>query len=126
MARGDVLLVSLPASDKREQSGRRPAVAVQTDVTGEPMLIVAPVTSNLSALRFAFSVLIEPTPENGLTLPSVVMVFQMRAIDKRRIVRQLGKMSQQDMTRIDVEIWRMLQPPSSQSSQEDQSSAAFG
>ncbi len=34
MARGDILLVSLPASDGREQSGRRPAVAVQTDVDG--------------------------------------------------------------------------------------------
>ena len=39
MARGDVLLVSLPPSDRREQSGRRPAVAVQTDQAGEPMLI---------------------------------------------------------------------------------------
>ena len=44
MARGDVLLVTLPPSDRREQSGRRPAVAVQTDLTGEPMLLVAPVT----------------------------------------------------------------------------------
>lgn len=53
MARGDVLLVSLPTSDKREQSGRRPAVAVQTDLAGEPLLMIAPVTSNLNALRFA-------------------------------------------------------------------------
>jgi mRNA-degrading endonuclease toxin of MazEF toxin-antitoxin module len=52
MARGDVLLVSLPPSDRREQSGRRPAVAVQTDQAGEPMLMVAPVTPNLAALRF--------------------------------------------------------------------------
>ena len=52
MARGDVLLVSLPPSDRREQSGRRPAVAVQTDDAGEPMLMIAPVTSNLAALRF--------------------------------------------------------------------------
>ena len=36
MARGDVLLITLPTSDGREQSGRRPAVAVQTDVAGEP------------------------------------------------------------------------------------------
>jgi len=50
MARGDVLLVSLPPSDRREQSGRRPAVAVQTDQAGEPMLMVAPVTSSLAAL----------------------------------------------------------------------------
>ena len=42
MARGDVLLVTLPPSDRREQSGRRPAVAVQTDQAGEPMLMVAP------------------------------------------------------------------------------------
>ena len=110
MARGDVLLVSLPPSDRREQSGRRPAVAVQTDQTGEPMLMVAPVTSNPGALRFAFSVRVEPSPENGLTMPSVVMVFQMRAIDKVRIVRKIGRMSAEDMARIDAEIWRMLKP----------------
>ena len=50
MARGDVLLVTLTPSDRREQSGRRPAVAVQTDLAGEPMLMVAPVTSSLAAL----------------------------------------------------------------------------
>ena len=91
MARGDVLLVSLPPSDRREQSGRRPAVAVQTDQAGEPMLIVAPVTSNLAALRFSFTVRVEPSPENGLTLPSIIMVFQMRAIDKVRVIRRIGR-----------------------------------
>ncbi len=114
MARGDVLLVSLPPSDRREQSGRRPAVAVETDQAGEPMLMVAPVTSNLAALRFAFSVRVEASTENGLTLPSVVMVFQMRAIDKARIIRRIGRMSKEDMARVDAEIWRMLQPQGSE------------
>ncbi|PYS63541.1 MAG: type II toxin-antitoxin system PemK/MazF family toxin [Acidobacteria bacterium] len=113
MARGDVLLVSLPPSDRREQSGRRPAVAVQTDQAGEPMLIVAPVTSNLAALRFSFTVRVEPSPENGLTLPSIIMVFQMRAIDKVRIIRRIGRVSNEDMERIHAEIWRMLKPPDS-------------
>lgn len=110
MARGDVLIIELPASELREQSGRRPAVAVQTDVMGEPMLMVAPITSNLAALRFAFSVRVEPSPENGLTVPSAVMVFQMRALDKQRIIRKIGKIGQPDMVRIDAEIWRMLKP----------------
>jgi mRNA interferase MazF len=110
MARGDVLLVTLPPSDRREQSGRRPAVAVQTDRAGEPMLMVAPITSNLAALRFAFFVQVEPSAENGLTLPSVVMVFQMRAIDKARVANHIGRMSTGDMERIDTEIWRMLKP----------------
>jgi mRNA interferase MazF len=41
------------------------------------------------------------------------MVFQMRAIDKTRIVRKLGTLSQADMTRIDAAIWQMLKPPTS-------------
>jgi mRNA interferase MazF len=110
MARGDVLIIELPASELREQSGRRPAVAVQTDVMGEPMLMIAPITSNLAALRFAFSVRVEPSPENGLTVPPAVMVFQMRALDKQRIIRKIGKIGQPDMVRIDAEIWRMLKP----------------
>ena len=110
MARGDVLIIELPPSELREQSGRRPVVAVQTDVMGEPMLMVAPITSNLAALRFAFSVRVEPSLENGLTVPSVVMVFQMRAVDKQRIIRKVDQIGQPDMTRIDAEIWRMLKP----------------
>lgn len=110
MARGDVLLVSLPATDGREQSGRRPAVAVQTDVAGEPMLMVAPVTSNLKASRFRFTVRIEPSSENGLTEPSVIMVFQMRAIDKARVVKRLGCLSMPELTLVDTEIWKMLKP----------------
>jgi mRNA interferase MazF len=111
MARGDVLLVSLPASDGREQSGRRPAVAVQTDMVGEPTLMIVPITSNLKALRFAFVVRIEPTLENGLTVSSVVMVFQMRAIDKMRVIRKIGQLSADDLARVDAEIWQMLKPP---------------
>lgn len=110
MARGDVLLVSLPTTDGREQSGRRPAVAIQTDVAGEPMLMIAPVTSNLKASRFRFTVKIEPSPENGLTESSVVMVFQMRAIDKARVVRKLGSLSATQLELVDAEIWKMLKP----------------
>jgi len=108
MARGDVLLINLPTSDKREQSGRRPAVAVQADVAGEPMLMIAPVTSNLNALRFKFAVKIEPSNDNGLTQTSIVMIFQMRAIDKSRIVKLIGKLSTEDLAKVDSEIRQML------------------
>jgi mRNA interferase MazF len=110
MARGDILLVSLPISDGREQSGTRPAVAVQTDIAGAPMLMITPVTSNLNASRFAFSVQIEPSGENGLMQTSVVMIFQMRAIDKNRIVKKIGKLSDKDLEKVDTEIWRMFKP----------------
>ena len=110
MARGDIFLVNLPNSDGREQSGRRPAVALQTDVAGTPLLMVAPITSNLNAQRFAYAVRVEPSKENGLSAASIVMIFQMRAIDKTRIVHRIGQLSAEDMQRVDVEIWRMLSP----------------
>jgi mRNA interferase MazF len=111
MARGDVLLVGLPDSDKREEKGNRPAIAVQTDVAVSPMLMIVPVTSSLGALRFPFTVRIEPSVLNGLMLLSVAMVFQMRAIDRKRIIRKIGELEPEYLVQIDGEIWRMLKPP---------------
>jgi mRNA interferase MazF len=111
MARGDVLWVKLPGSDKREEQGTRPAIAVQTDGTSSPMLMVVPITSSLAALRFTFTVPIEPSQQNGLTLPSVAMVFQMRAIDRKRIIRVIGTLESEYLARIDAAIRDLLLPP---------------
>jgi mRNA interferase MazF len=116
MARGDVLLVSLPDSDKREEKGNRPAIAVQTDIVNSPMLMVVPVTSSLGALRFSFTVKIEPSEHNGLTLSSVAMVFQMRAIDRKRIIRKIGEIESEYLAQVDAEIWRMLKPSETEES----------
>jgi mRNA interferase MazF len=71
--------------------------------------MVAPITSNLKALRFKFAVKTEPSAENGLNLPSVVMVFQMRAIDKTRIIKTIGKLSAEDLEKVDAEIRRLFE-----------------
>jgi mRNA interferase MazF len=111
MARGDVFLVSLPASDRREETGKRPAIAVQTNSAFSPMLMVVPVTSSLRAMRFPFTVKIEPSDRNGLTVPSVAMVFQMRAIDPKRIISKIGELEPEYLAQVDAEIWQMLKPP---------------
>ena len=114
MARGDILLVALPDSDKREERGTRPAIAVQTDNADSPMLMVIPVTSSLGALRFPLTIKIDPSPSNDLTLESVAMVFQLRAIDRRRIVRKIGTLDSESLAKIDAEIWKMLKPSESE------------
>ncbi|MGL5876430.1 MAG: type II toxin-antitoxin system PemK/MazF family toxin [Xenococcaceae cyanobacterium] len=110
MVRGDVLLVGLPETDRREEKGNRPAIAIQTDVANSPMLMIVPITSSLGALRFPFTVKIEPSNLNGLTLPSVAMIFQMRAIDRKRIIRKIGDLESEYLAEVDAEIWRMLMP----------------
>jgi mRNA interferase MazF len=115
MARGDVLRVTLPESDRREERGTRPAIAVQMENTASPMLMVVPVPSALGALRFPFTVRIEPLENNGLTLTSVALVFQLRAIDRKRIVHKMGELEAELMAQIDAEIWQMLKPPNNES-----------
>jgi mRNA interferase MazF len=111
MARGDVLLVALPASNRREEQGTRPAIAVQTDLALSPMLMLVPITSSVGALRFPFTVKIEPSATNGLNLTSIAMVFQLRAIDPKPIVRKIGELEPEYLAQIDAEIWQMLKPP---------------
>ena len=111
MARGDVLRIELPPVEAgREQIGRRPAIAVQSDASGVslPTLMIIPLTSQLSALRFAYPLRIEPSALNGLTAPSVLLIFQLRAIDQRRILGTLGKLEQEYLDQLESEMKRLL------------------
>jgi mRNA interferase MazF len=51
---------------------------------------MVPFTSNLTLTRFPATLLVHPDAQNGLTVPSVALVFQVSAIDKRDFVRPLG------------------------------------
>ena len=113
MARGDVLRVELPpppGGAGHEQAGRRPAIAVQADVMGItlPTLMIVPLTGQLSALRFPYTIRVEPSNVNGLTQPSVLLVFQLRAIDRQRILETIGRLEQDYLDQLDAEMQRML------------------
>ena len=95
MSVGDIHWVDLPAANGREQRGRRPAVAFQDDDYGGdlPVVLVVPLTTARAAMRFSGTTLIRPTVENGLRQASVALVFQLRAIDRRRIQERIGAVS---------------------------------
>ena len=95
MSVGDIHWVDLPAANGREQRGRRPAVIFQDDDYGgdPPVVLVIPLTTARTAMRFAGTTLIHPTAENGLRQASVALVFQLRAIDRRRIQERIGTVS---------------------------------
>lgn len=113
MPRGDILIVNLPTPSGNighEQLGDRPAIVVQADATNSnlPTTMIVPVTSNLSALRFPHTFLVDPTVQNGLTRPSVVMVFQLRAIDKTRLSNRIGQLEESHLQQLANEIRRLL------------------
>ena len=93
MSQGDIVWVELPANKGRAQSGRRPAVILQDTSLSLPTVVVAPLSSQLAALRFPATVLLEPDAANGLRVSSVALVFQVRAVDASYLGHRLGTIS---------------------------------
>jgi mRNA interferase MazF len=111
MHRGDILEVDLRlAPGSRAQGGRRPAIAVlaETALAINPVVTVVPLTSQQGALRFRYTFQIEPSRENGLTLPSVALVFQIRAEDRARILHVRGRLEAHYMAQLDALLREML------------------
>lgn len=113
MRRGDVVLVELPrpmGSTGREQFGYRPAIILQDTaaVTSPSTLVIVPFTSNIAATQFPGAFTVNPNTTNGLTVKSVVMTNQIRAIDIRRINRTLGRMAPADMATLEANLRLVL------------------
>lgn len=113
MNRGDIVRVQLPAPagpSGREQFGTRPAVVVQDerDFANLSTVLIVPLTSRVSAARFPGSFIVAPTDTNGLDVESVVLTHQLRAIDRRRIQRLIGRLADAHMASLDSEIRRLL------------------
>ncbi len=95
MQEGDIYLVEIPLSRGHEQAGLRPAIIVQAaGLEGLPTVLIVPLTSKLRAADFPFTFMIEPDNLNNLDVVSVALVFQLRAIDKRRLKNKIGKIEQ--------------------------------
>ena len=85
MQRGEVWRADIPFTPGHAQAGVRPAVIVQDDpfLATLPTVLIVPFTGSRTALRFPGTVLVQPDGQNGLTAPSVALVFQPRARSKR-------------------------------------------
>lgn len=100
--RGDIYLVDLGTNVGSEQGGCRPVLLLQNDVGNHfaPTLIVAPVSSRYwKKLKQPTHSLIEGI--QYLTSPSVVLAEQIITIDKKRVMKYLGKVSEEQMQNID-------------------------
>lgn len=95
----DIYLVEIPSSEGHEQQGLRPAIIVQNSesIDRVPTILVVPLTTQVKATNFPFTFGVEPDSNNNLNSTSVVLVFQLRAIDKKRLKNKLGSLSSNDM-----------------------------
>jgi mRNA interferase MazF len=98
--RGDVWLVSLDPTIGHEVRKTRPAVVVSSNIYNRYnwLVVVMPLTSHETAEYD--QVLVRP-PEGGVTSASVTLPDQIRAVDRHRLVKRLGRVEQGTIAAID-------------------------
>lgn len=106
MKKGEIWTIDLPNSSGTEQMGNRPTVIIaEVDAN---IAIIIPFTSNLQALRYSNTLLVEPSEKNGLKLESILLIFQIRAIDKNRILKKIGLLEDEHLSKVDQILKNML------------------
>ncbi|MBI3335624.1 MAG: type II toxin-antitoxin system PemK/MazF family toxin [Candidatus Portnoybacteria bacterium] len=100
--RDEVYLVNFDPTIGREIKKTRPALILQNDIANRysPVTIVAAITSQVEQPLYPTEVLIR-SPEGGLTVDSIVLLNQIRSIDKQRLMRRLGRLNPEAMKQIE-------------------------
>ncbi|MBW8048876.1 MAG: type II toxin-antitoxin system PemK/MazF family toxin [Cytophagales bacterium] len=106
MKKGEIWLIEIPPVNGREQRGTRPALILS--VLEANIVIILPFTSNLQALRFPHTIEIKLSNKNGLNSNSIALVFQIRAIDKKRLKNKIGTLETKIIQRINTMIIDIL------------------
>lgn len=101
--RGDVYYADLNPVTGSEQGGIRPVLVIQNDTGNRfsPTIIVAAITSNTGKARLPTHIIIDA---DVLCEKSVVLLEQIRTIDKSRLIKKVGRLSESDMLRVDEAI----------------------
>ena len=100
--RGDVFYADLSPVVGSEQGGVRPVLIVQNDVGNKfsPTVIAAAITSQ--RFKTSLPTHIQVNADGcGLAKDSIVLLEQVRTIDKRRLKEKMGNLNEKEMNRID-------------------------
>jgi len=106
MKKGDICAANLVAGLGHEQYGERPAILISNTKIG--IIIVVPLTTNLEALRFPYTLAILPDKRNNLKQKSAALIFHIRAIDEKRVKKIIGRIDKKLQEKIDKVIKEML------------------
>ena len=99
--RGDIYLVSFDPTVGAEIRKTRPALVLQNNIANRhsPVTIVAAITSQFEEPLYPTEVLI-PTGEGGLRVAGVVLLNQIRTVDRRRLIQRLGALKPETLKRV--------------------------
>lgn len=96
--RGELYYADLGTGVGSEQNGYRPVVIIQNDVGNRhsPTTIVAAISTQIKT-KAKLPTHFDLQPGNGLQQPSIVMLEQIRTVDKTRLVQRIGRLFDEEI-----------------------------
>lgn len=103
--RGDIFYADLSPVVGSEQGGLRPVLIIQNDIGNRysPTVIAAAITSRMGKNRLPTHIDIH-ADQVGLAKDSVVLLEQIRTLDKRRLKERMGHLDEQTMQTVNSAI----------------------
>lgn len=101
--RGEVFYADLSPVVGSEQGGIRPVLIVQNDIGNRhsPTVIAAAITSKLDKTKLPTHINLR-AGDCGLTKDSIVLLEQIRTLDKHRLRERAGQITPEDQRRVDA------------------------
>lgn len=99
--RGDIFYADLSPVIGSEQGGTRPVLIVQNDIGNKysPTVIAAAITSQINKAKLPTHIEISAL-EYGLLKDSVILLEQIRTIDKKRLREKIGRLDDELMDKV--------------------------
>ena len=103
--RGDIYYADLSPVVGSEQGGMRPVLIIQNDVGNKysPTVIAAAITSRMGKTKLPTHIDVY-ADKAGLSRDSIVLLEQLRTLDKRRLKEKMGHLDETVMRDIDTAI----------------------
>jgi mRNA interferase MazF len=103
--RGDIYYADLSPVIGSEQGGLRPVLIIQNDIGNRysPTVIAAAITSRMSKTRLPTHIDIY-ADKVGLAKDSVILLEQIRTLDKRRLKEKMGHLDEATMNHVNTAI----------------------
>ena len=100
--RGDIYYADLSPVVGSEQGGVRPVLIVQNDVGNRfsPTVIAAAITSQRSKANLPTHIMLH-ADKTGLSKDSIVLLEQIRTLDKHRLKERMGRLDHGAMSQVD-------------------------
>ena len=100
--RGEIYYADLSPVVGSEQGGMRPVLIVQNDTGNKhsPTVIAAAITSKMDKAKLPTHIELSAR-SYGLSRDSVVLLEQIRTIDKSRLRERMGQLDESTMTKVD-------------------------